>query len=425
MAAVSVNAIDEPEATAGNTAYREIWLEKTKPLFAKMLASANYPPPDREFYMAFYTQTLIPLMGPYPQKFRSAVTRSGLPIEFSANYTQHSPGDPVWRIGFEPVSRASGSAGDPYNQIATGALLSQLDSLNLRGYDTMLSEHFVATHTVNRAERESLGGQQLDGSDLSPSQVAFGFDLKGGEIAVKGYTFPALKCKVTGRQFGTLFRDSIDPLFERMGGYRTRASFDTIDEYMKETNGWSDFSFFSWDCVAPAKARLKLYSSTNIVTWSKMEEIWTLGGRVVGESSMQGLKQLRRLWELTQIKDGYRAFTGGFDNDTDSTPTPIIWNYEIRPGSPEPLTKVYFPIHGENDLTIVRGVGQFLQEIGLVKQGRSYERTVREYYPARDLSKTACLTSWLSFAYTEATGAYLSVYYHSSSDYPWAEKEAK
>ncbi|CEL10885.1 hypothetical protein ASPCAL13992 [Aspergillus calidoustus] len=423
---VSVSTMNDPqEATADETACRATWLEKTASLLDKMLSSANCPAPHKESYMAFHTQTLVPLMGPYPQKFRSVVTRSGLPLEFSANYTQHSKGDPTWRIGFEPVSMASGSPGDPYNQVAMSALLSSLKSLNLRGYDTGLFEHFVARHTVNQPERDSLGGKQLDGSDISRSQVAFGFDLKDGQIAVKGYTFPALKCKVTGKEFGTLFRDSIYPLIGCMGGDHTQASFDTIDEYMKETSGWSDWSFFSWDCVAPAKARLKLYSSTNLVKWSKMEEIWTLGGRVVGESNMQGLTYLRRLWELVQIKDGYRAFTGGFDNDTDSTPTPVLWNYEIRPGSPEPLTKVYLPIHGENDLMVVRGVGQFLEEIGLVKTGRSYVQTVRDYYPGRNLSETACLTSWLSFAYTEATGVYLTVYYHSSFDYPWAEKEEK
>lgn len=43
--------------------------------------------------------------------------------------------------------------------------------------------------------------------------------------------------------------------------------------------------------------------------------------------------------------------------------------------------------------------------------------------PERDLSKTARLTSWISFAYTENTGVYLSVYYHSSDEYPWLKLE--
>lgn len=42
--------------------------------------------------------------------------------------------------------------------------------------------------------------------------------------------------------------------------------------------------------------------------------------------------------------------------------------------------------------------------------------------PERDLSKTARLTSWISFAFSEKTGVYLSVYYHSSEDYPWTKE---
>ncbi|KAL4778236.1 DMATS type aromatic prenyltransferase [Aspergillus varians] len=424
---MTANVIESPSLPQGAADKNDIvtvttWLKKLAPLFTKMLATGDYSPAHKQLYMNFLAQTLIPLMGPYPQTFRSAVTRSGLPIEFSANYTQKSSVGPVWRIGFEPVGSESGSPHDPYNQTAMGDLLKQLANLDLPGYDTTLFEHFLAAHTVNKAEREALKGKRLEGSDISPTQVAFGFDLKGGQISVKGYSFPALKCKVTGLSFATIFRQSIEPLTEKMGKL---PSFNMVNEYMDEIDGWSNFTFCSWDCVAPIKSRLKLYSSTNLVTWSKIEEIWTLGGRVSSDEALQGLQFLKRLWELTRLKEGYRAFTGGFDDGTDSTPTPILWNYEVKPGASEPLTKIYFPIHGENDLTIVQGLATFLEEIGLVREGQTYEQTVRHYYPERDLNKTACLTSWLSFAYSEKTGVYLSVYYHSSLDYPWAEQEGQ
>jgi hypothetical protein len=34
------------------------------------------------------------------------------------------------------------------------------------------------------------------------------------------------------------------------------------------------------------------------------------------------------------------------------------------------------------------------------------------------MTETDRLLCWISFAYTEKTGVYLSVYYHSSLDYP-------
>lgn len=43
--------------------------------------------------------------------------------------------------------------------------------------------------------------------------------------------------------------------------------------------------------------------------------------------------------------------------------------------------------------------------------------------PENDLEQTDRLTSWISFAFTEKTGVYISIYYHSSTDNPWATEE--
>lgn len=88
-------------------------------------------------------------------------------------------------------------------------------------------------------------------------------------------------------------------------------SLDLVNDYMTESGGYSKFAFCSWDCVAPEKARLKVYSSTNDVTFSKVAEVWTLNGRVTDASSMQGLDYLQRLWTLLELREGHYSFTGG------------------------------------------------------------------------------------------------------------------
>ncbi|KAJ5923140.1 aromatic prenyltransferase [Penicillium verrucosum] len=400
----------------------ESWWQKTAPLLATVLDSAEYSLELQEKYLRFHALSLIPRMGPLPQKFRSAVTRSGLPLEFSVNYQQHGGVPPTVRIGFEPIGDMSGTPEDPYNQVALYDLLKHVANLGLNGYDETLSNYVVNAHTVSESERVRLDGKKVDGSDLSLSQTAFGFDLKGGTIVVKGYSFPALKCKATGKAFHELFEETVLSLSKLTGSL---PAFETVNSYLKETNGYSQWAFFSWDCMVAPKSRIKIYSSTDEVVWSKVESIWTLGGRVGGTHVSKGLEYLKRMWTLLNINEGNRKFTGGFDDGTDVTPTPIIWNYEMRPGSPVPQTKFYFPIHGDNDLVIIRALAQFFEEIGQVEQGRGYEETVQRYFPNRDLSKTSRLTSWISFAYTEKTGVYLSIYYHSSLDYPWAELEEK
>ncbi|KAI2791382.1 Brevianamide F reverse prenyltransferase [Penicillium oxalicum] len=365
--------------------HQKTWWEKTGPLLGKILASAGYSLARQFEAMTFYVEVLLPLLGPYPHHFRSAITRSGLPLEFSVNYQQLGNIEPVVRIGFEPVAAPSGRSEDPFNQEPIGCLLDCLKQLHLPGFDDALFRHFLETQTVNAAEKAQLalnsksdgGGQKIamEGSALT-SQAAFGFDLKKETIAVKGYTFPALKCHASGQGFGQLLTNSIQPLKDQMGAF---PSFDMVNAYLEETNGYSQFAFWSFDCVDSYTSRLKLYSSHNEVVWSKIEEIWTLGGRAQSPNVGTGLRYLKELWQLVKLSEGHRAFTGGFDDGKDSTPTPMVWNYEMKVGEPAPVTKFYFPIHGESDLDVVQGVAQFLTKIGLEKYGTDYEQTVREY----------------------------------------------
>lgn len=355
--------------------HQKVWWEKTGRLFDKVLASAGYNPARRLEALAFYIQVLIPLLGPHPHQFRSAITRSGLPLEFSVNYQQRGNVDPVVRIGFEPVAAASGTELDPCNQTPVVDLLNHLEKLNISGFDPSLFRYFLDSHTVNDQEKGLLKEKKIEGSELT-SQAAFGFDLKEKAISVKGYTFPAIKCTLNEKGFGEFIAQSIQPLAAQMGPI---PSFDMVHSYLKETDGYSQFAFWSFDCVDPAESRLKLYSSHNSVVWSKVEEIWTLGRRAKSPVVQEGLKYLKELWGLTKLSEGHREFNGGFDDGKDSTASPMVWNYEMKKGEATPLTKFYFPIHGESDKNVISGLAQFLCRIGLSKYGENYEATVQHY----------------------------------------------
>jgi DMATS type aromatic prenyltransferase len=361
--------------TVFSDSHQKAWWEKTGRLLNKILVSANYSTSRQFEAMTFYSQVLIPRLGPYPASFRSAITRSGLPLEFSVNYQQNGGVDPVVRIGFEPVSAESGTQNDLYNQVPVLDLLKALEQLKIPGFNDSLFRYFLTCHTLSDTERGVLTRKKMEGSNLT-SQSAFGFDLRPDVVSVKGYTFPALKCHTGGRSFGELIADSIEPLSQSMGHF---PAFDLVNDYLQETNGYSQAAFWSFDCVDPAKSRLKLYSSSNEVVWSKIKEIWTLGGRLDSPTVKKGLEYLSQLWQLTKVEEGHRAFTGGFDDGKDSTPTPMVWNYEMKTGEPAPVSKFYFPIHGENDGRIVRGVSQFLRDIELPQYGKDYERIVQDY----------------------------------------------
>ncbi|RDW64538.1 uncharacterized protein DSM5745_09949 [Aspergillus mulundensis] len=399
-----------------STTHEKTWWAKTGPLLGRILASADYTLSRQLEALVFFRDAIIPYLGPYPQEFRSCITRSGLPLEFSVNYQQRGEIGPVVRIGVEPVHAASGTAEDRFNQQAVHGFLSVLGVLDIPGYDPFLFQHFFKTHVLSPDEMASLARNKMEGCD-STSSAAFGFDLKPDTISVKGYTFPALKCHANQMGFGDVIRQSVNPLLPVMGAI---PSMDMVNEYMDETDGYSQFAFWSFDCVDPAKSRLKLYSSSNSVVWSKVQEIWTLGGRSNSAVVQKGLEHLKDLWQMIGLAEGHRDFGGHVD---DFSPTPMVWNYEMKAGEAAPLTKFYFPVHGQSDKEIIRGLSQFLDKIGLGCYGRAYESAVRSYFPERDIDQTGRLTSWISFAYTEKTGVYLSVYYHSSLDYPWLKEE--
>jgi DMATS type aromatic prenyltransferase len=366
------------------------WWNKTGRLLSKILAAAHYSPHRQYEALLFYSQVLIPRLGPYPSSFRSAITRSGLPVEFSINYQQRSVAGHVVRIGLEPVAETSGTPKDPYNQQPVVELLEKLEMLSPPGFNSRLFHHFLKTHTLSEQQGQELGAEARPGTILT-SQAAFGFDLQPETISVKGYTFPGLKTQVTGQKFGNVINESLVPLKESIGLF---PAFDLVDEYMAATDGYSKFAFWSFDCMEDRKTRLKLYSAHNNVVWSKIQEIWTLGGRVDTIVIQKGLEHLHELWRLTGISEGDRVFTGGFDDGKDATPTPMVWNYEMRAGEPMPLTKFYFPVHGENDERIIQGLAKFLVHIGLVADGNSLESTIQDFLYDLFFSMTDSLTDY-------------------------------
>ncbi|KAE8343974.1 tryptophan dimethylallyltransferase-domain-containing protein [Aspergillus arachidicola] len=191
------------------------------------------------------------------------------------------------------------------------------------------------------------------------AQTLFGIDFVGdGAISVKAYSSRGL-------------------LVNMVQGLQRQVDcselFSMVDCYLQETNSYNPYTFFSWDCIKLSNSRLKLYMCSASMMRAKLEDAWSLGSRLQGPSVEKGL-------------------------------------YE----DPSPLTKIYLPVHGENDQKIATGVAHFIEEIGMVDTGKTYLDTIQTYFPRHDLEQTDRLASWISFAFTEITGLYLSTHYHSS-----------
>ena len=156
---------------------------------------------------------------------------------------------------------------------------------------------------------------------------------------------------------------------EYLGDADRYGTLGLIKDYIDTTDARANFGFvYPHDCITPEKSRHKMYGRTKDMSWDKVREIWTLGGRIDSPESSKGLEYLERLWKLLQVGD---------------TPHPLglhlVWNYKTKAGLTVPATKIYFPVYGHNDQANVRSIAQYLTQIGLDGHGKAYEQTVREY----------------------------------------------
>ncbi|KAJ5950550.1 Aromatic prenyltransferase DMATS type [Penicillium vulpinum] len=373
----------------------QAWWEKTGPLLAKVLQSAQYSVQDQYLYMTLYRTVLLPRLGPHPHTWDSFITYSGVPVEFSINFQQHGP--PTARIGWEPVSQKSGSPADPINHDTVSQAIATMSQLNLNGFDTKFLHHMMRCLTATGEEAADVGRDQLYLTRMK-NQVSFGLDLKAGEVSVKCYLYPALKSHLTGSSFRQLLNDAVHSLGDEV----SYPALDTIHEYLESGGMYNQYSFIGIDCTTASKSRLKVYNTIQDVTWSKLRDIWTLGGRFESHATTQrGLQFVQEFWKLL-TSDQDKMAVG-------------IWSYELAPGSTDfPNPKYYFIMHGMNDMENAQAISKFYDSIGWHDLAANFVDSVKGYFPNFESGETSNLIQYVSMAYSEKTGVYLSVYYHSS-----------
>lgn len=355
----------------------EEWWKDCGPLFGRFLQAAQYDPHEQYQHLLFLQKLLIPALGPHPQKWRSTITRSGLPIEYSINF--QASVKPTLRIGFEPVSFLSGTHRDPFNQIAITDLMTNVTKLRLPGFDDTLFHHFINDFFLSSKEQQALMESGEVTQKTVRSQAAFGFDLKGTNVSVKGYVFCGMKHRATGQPVGKLITDAVTKIDHHT---QCAHAFKMLNDYMEASSGYNQYTFLSWDCVDAPQSRLKFYGVHNEVTWRKIAEMWTLNGQLDNSDIIKGLALLKELWQLLQIPEGDSGYSGGFDDGITSgekeIPSPMIWNFELKRGSRFPQPKFYFPIHGKNDLKVAEALAAFYRMIGWNDLAASYVQIVRD-----------------------------------------------
>ncbi|KAL5364387.1 aromatic prenyltransferase [Aspergillus floccosus] len=390
---------------------QERWWKETGPILADALEVAEYPVHLQYQHLLFYYRHALPALGPYTpptiEQVKSIIP-NGAKFELSVNFQNDTS---TVRFDLDPTSHLAGTERDPFNEVMTSQMLSRLAEDGGKS-NNLLYHHFYNELSLSARDMSVLQGQD---AGLPISQTLAAWDLRGGAYVLKMYWFALLKSAATGISAGKLVLDAVG----KVKNTQESGAFTMLKEYLVERESLDKTCLVSWDCVDPCSARLKVYNVEPDVTWTRVLDMWTLGGRLKSPATSKGIELLKLLWDCLEIPDGSHPF---FDWDRPKQGegrAAMMMNWELHPGASVPEPKVYIPVVGEIDLQVAQRLSKFFDHIGWARLASSYTNSLCSIFSHVDLSVSDRVITCISFAYSEKNGPYLTAYYYTTMSYPF------
>ncbi|OLN96966.1 7-dimethylallyltryptophan synthase 3 [Colletotrichum chlorophyti] len=241
-------------------------------------------------------------------------------------------------------------------------------------------------------------------------------DLSGATRKMKAYMFPMAKNLATGRQ-----RDARDAGFDAIRnlkphGNRLAPAVDFLDLYWDTCPEKLVLDMIGMDCVDPSKARIKIYAHLPTRnSWDLIRHVSTFGGQATDVDRLKGLEILHSLWDILRNEQSNH---GDHYDKPMRHPTSflgsIMFSFEIVPDRQIPDVKIYVPMwqYAPSDGHVADNLMSAFRKLGWNDVAKNYLRNLRRTFPGADFeSPLSVLHSNLSYSYSPATGAYMSVYY--------------
>ncbi|KHN97491.1 Aromatic prenyltransferase, DMATS type [Metarhizium album ARSEF 1941] len=357
---------------------QKLWWHSTAPMFEAILQTAGHGINAQYRHLGIYKKHVIPFLGVYPRndkkRWLSILTRYGIPFELSLNCSNS-----VVRYTYEPINAASGTRGDPYNTLAIWESLQKLVQIQA-GVDLEWLKYFKRELTLDVLESAFLLDNGL-ARDGIKTQNKLALDLKGNQFALKVYIYPALKSLATGKSMHELIFGSVHKLSLQYSSIR--AAFERLEGYVVSRNsrggtgegGVLQPRLLSCDLIDAAKSRIKIYLLERMVSLSAMEDLWTLGGQLADQSTMDGLALIRELWQLLRISPGLRSYPKPYLplGQMPDEQLPSMVNYTLHHDDPTPEPQVYFTVFGMRDVDVTDALTAFFERRGWTEMARKYK----------------------------------------------------
>lgn len=354
------------------------WWHSMAGTLARAMQSFGYD--DEALYnqLNLFYECILPYLGVFPRhenndtRWLSTLCPHGTAIEPSLNISQN-----IVRYSVEPVGPRAGTDDDPHNTNVLWECLERIQRFDNR-VDLTWFRHFASRLMLNKEEGDRFAS--MPKAALRPGQGQYGFamDLKGARSMFKGYIFPGVKSKMSGISPSQLVFSAIrevDPedLIEE--------PLARLEDYITNAPPTLRVIFMGFDMLEPRDSRIKIYTVDQDVSWNRVQDLWTMGGRLKGQSIQEGLKVLRELWDLLQIPTGIRT------NDIEHCALgkrvnylfPTIMNWTMLPGHEDPMPQIYLVTFGMEDSHISAALATFFGHLGWTQLAQDYSKNLASY----------------------------------------------
>jgi DMATS type aromatic prenyltransferase len=332
------------------------WWWKSGYALAVLLYNAEYSSLAQYQSLAFFVTVIAPSLGaanepPLGAKaWSSFMTDDGNPVELSWAWGTGTK-LPTIRFSIEPVGIHAGTPTDPENRHATSrfrqALLRSLTRTNVEWFD-----HFDAQLNCY----DIANGLAHEGHS---SQIFYAFDLAEDGITSKAYFFPGFRAGATGETNLSVISQAI-----ATAPYCVPENLEALSVFQKFATSSSglalEMDMLAIDLIDPMASRLKIYFRSRETSFTSVQHIMTLGNRTTTPELVQGVRNLKQLWDAVLERKGSQEDTPL--PASDHRTAGLLYNVEFRLGSALPKVKIYIPVrhYVSSDMKIIHGLGDYL-----------------------------------------------------------------
>ncbi|PQE22669.1 aromatic prenyltransferase protein [Rutstroemia sp. NJR-2017a BVV2] len=396
------------------------WWKICKPAISGLMDHAGtYTPVEKDNNLKFFAQSVTPLLGPQPS---SQITSDASPldvaspVEASLNFSAASK--PIVRFQFEPLSATVGARtdADPFGQARVRAVLAQMENQAV-AVDLQWPKQFIeAFFPIGSAEIARVKAKEHELPFPLDHALTFNiaFDLDGDRRKMKAYFLPMAKSLATGESPEFLTWKtirSLDPY-----GVDLSPTVDMLDDYFEGCPDTMAIDMIGIDCAQPSKARIKVYAHMRTMnSWNTVHHVCTFGGQAQDETRLQGLKIFHSIYHLL-LDEQEPQDDNGFNKPmrlSSSFLGSIMFSFEMLTGCQFPEVKTYVPLwqYGASDGQIAQNLSSVFRKLGWNAAADNYLAKLKACFPGAELDGPPSLHSNVSFAYSQKTGAYMTVYY--------------